>query len=107
MRMIALLIAALATAQRRRPGERADERVDPRRNGQDARDRIRRSYDTCHSLAIQRGYSTIDQEHEGRALMNFISGCIAMGGSALTLRSSENTSKHGPFEKKRAVFFLR
>ena len=38
------------------------------------------SYGTCHSLAIQRGYSTNDQEHDGRALMNFISGCIAMGG---------------------------
>ena len=38
------------------------------------------SFDTCHSLAIQRGYSTNDQEHEGRALMNFISGCISMAG---------------------------
>jgi hypothetical protein len=38
-------------------------------------------YNTCYSLAIQRGYSTNDQELEGRALMNFISGCIAMSGS--------------------------
>jgi hypothetical protein len=34
------------------------------------------SYDACLSLAVQRGYSTVDHEHEGRSLMNFISGCM-------------------------------
>jgi hypothetical protein len=36
------------------------------------------SYEACHSLAVQRGYSNADHEFEGRALMNFISGCMAM-----------------------------
>jgi hypothetical protein len=35
------------------------------------------SFDACHTLALQRGYSTVDHEHEGRALMNFISGCLS------------------------------
>jgi hypothetical protein len=37
-------------------------------------------YTACYDLALQRGYTQHDHEHEARALMNFISGCIAMRG---------------------------
>lgn len=38
------------------------------------------SYTACYDLALKRGYSQHDHEHEAQALMNFISGCIAMRG---------------------------
>lgn len=34
------------------------------------------SFDTCHSLAVQRGYSVRDEDGDVMALMHFISGCL-------------------------------
>lgn len=79
MRMIAVLVAALATLSVTAPAS-AQMNASTRSDMAKMRAANPGSYDTCHSLAVQRGYSTTDQEHEGRALMNFISGCIAMGG---------------------------
>jgi len=79
MRMIALLAAALATLSVAAPAS-AQMSASTRAEMAKMRAANPGGYDTCHTLAIQRGYSTNDQEHEGRALMNFISGCIAMGG---------------------------
>ena len=80
MRMIALLAAALATLSVTVPAS-AQMSASTRSEMAKMRASNPTSYNTCHSLAIQRGYSTNDQELEGRALMNFISGCIAMSGS--------------------------
>lgn len=79
MRMIAVLVTALATISVVAP---ASAQVNTSTRSEMAKMRASNpaSFDACHSLAIQRGYSTNDQEHEGRALMNFISGCIAMAG---------------------------
>jgi hypothetical protein len=79
MRMIALLAVALAALSVAAP---ASAQMSESTRAEMAKMRAANpgSYGTCHSLAIQRGYSTNDQEHDGRALMNFISGCIAMGG---------------------------
>ena len=79
MRMIALLAAALATLSVAAPAS-AQMSASTRAEMAKMRAQNPASFDTCHSLAIQRGYSTNDQEHDGRALMNFISGCIAMAG---------------------------
>jgi hypothetical protein len=35
-----------------------------------------RSFTACQSLATSRGYRLNDNEHEGRAIMMFIEGCI-------------------------------
>ena len=79
MRMIAVLVAALATLSITVPAS-AQMSVTTRSEMAKMRASNPASFDTCHSLAIQRGYSVNDQELEGRALMNFISGCIAMAG---------------------------
>jgi uncharacterized membrane protein YgdD (TMEM256/DUF423 family) len=79
MRMIAVLAAALATLSVAVPAS-AQMSASTRSEMAKMRASNPAGYNTCHSLAIQRGYSTNDQEHEGRALMNFISGCIAMAG---------------------------
>jgi hypothetical protein len=34
------------------------------------------SFNSCHALAVQRGYSDTDREYDGLALMHFIHGCI-------------------------------
>jgi hypothetical protein len=80
MRRIAVLIAALAAIGIVGP---ASAQMSATTKAEMAKMRAQNpaSYETCHSLAIKRGYSTNDQELEGRALMNFISGCIAMAGS--------------------------
>jgi len=80
MRMIAILAAALATLSVTVPAS-AQMSASTRSEMAKMRASNPTSYNTCHSLAIQRGYSTNDQELEGRALMNFISGCIAMAGT--------------------------
>jgi hypothetical protein len=80
MRMIAVLVAALATLSVVAPAS-AQMSASTRSEMAKMRTSNPTGYNTCHSLAIQRGYSTNDQEHDGRALMNFISGCIAMAGS--------------------------
>ena len=79
MRMIAILTAALATLSVVAPAS-AQMSASTRAEMAKMRAANPTGYDACHSLAIQRGYSTNDQELEGRALMNFISGCIAMSG---------------------------
>jgi uncharacterized membrane protein YgdD (TMEM256/DUF423 family) len=79
MRMIAILAAALATLSVTVPAS-AQMSASTRSEMAKMRAANPASYNACHSLAIQRGYSTNDQEHEGRALMNFISGCMAMRG---------------------------
>ena len=79
MRMIAVLVAALATLSVVVPAS-AQMSASTRSEMAKMRAANPTGYNTCHSLAIQRGYSTNDQELEGRALMNFISGCIAMAG---------------------------
>ena len=79
MRMIALLAAALATLSLAVP---ASAQMSASTRAEMARMRAANpdGYNSCHALAIQRGYNPVDREHEGRALMNFISGCIAMSG---------------------------
>ena len=81
MRMITLLVAALAAISVAAPAS-AQMNASTRSEMAQMRTSNPASFDACHSLALQRGYSTNDQEHEGRALMNFISGCIAMSGRA-------------------------
>ena len=81
MRMIAILVAALAAVSVTVPAS-AQMSASTRSEMAKMRASNPASFDSCHSLAIQRGYSTNDQEHEGRALMNFISGCITMAGRA-------------------------
>ena len=80
MRMIAILVTALATISVVAPAS-AQMSASTRSEMAKMRASNPTGYNTCHSLAIQRGYSTNDQELEGRALMNFISGCIAMSGT--------------------------
>jgi hypothetical protein len=75
MRMIAVLAAALATLSVAAPAS-AQMSASTRSEMAKMRSSNPASFDACHSLAVQRGYSTNDQEHEGRALMNFISGCM-------------------------------
>lgn len=75
MRMITVLVAALATLSVAAPAS-AQMSASTRSDMAKMRASNPASFDACHSLAIQRGYSTNDQEHEGRALMNFISGCM-------------------------------
>ena len=76
MRMIAVLVAALATVSTVAP---ASAQMSPSTRSEMARMRAQdpAGFDACHSLALQRGYSTVDHEHEGRALMNFNSGCMS------------------------------
>ncbi|MBX9775239.1 MAG: hypothetical protein K2Y71_12600 [Xanthobacteraceae bacterium] len=76
--MIAVLAAALATLSVAAPAS-AQMSASTRSEMAKMRASNPAGFDTCHSLAVQRGYSTHDREHDGRALMNFISGCIAMG----------------------------
>jgi hypothetical protein len=75
MRMITVLVAALATLTL---AATANAQMSASTRGEMAKMRAQNpaSYDACHTLALQRGYSTVDHEHEGRALMNFINGCI-------------------------------
>ena len=75
MRMIAILVAALATLTAVGPAS-AQMSASTRSEMAKMRASNPAGYDTCHTLAIQRGYSINDREHEGRALMNFISGCM-------------------------------
>jgi hypothetical protein len=73
--MIAVLAAALAALSIAAP---ANAQMSASTRSEMARMRASNpaGYDACHSLAVQRGYRTNDQEFEGRALMNFISGCM-------------------------------
>lgn len=75
MRMIAILIAALATVSVAAPAS-AQMNASTRSEIAAMRAQNPTSYDACQSLALQRGYSSVDHEQEGRALMNFISGCM-------------------------------
>jgi hypothetical protein len=79
MRMIAVTIAALVAVSFAAP---ASAQMSAKTRGEMASMRAQNpaSYDACHSLALQRGYSTTDHELEARGLMNFISGCMAMRG---------------------------
>lgn len=76
MRMIAVLVAALATLSVAAPAS-AQMSASTRSEMAKMRAQNPASFDACHSLALQRGYGTVDHEHEGRALMNFISGCMS------------------------------
>jgi hypothetical protein len=75
MRMIAVLVAALATLSVVVP---ASAQMSSSTRSEMAKMRASNptSYDACNTLAIQRGYSVVDTEQDGRALMNFISGCM-------------------------------
>jgi len=75
MRMIAILIAALATIGTVVP---ASAQMSSATRAEMAKMRASNpaSFATCHALAVQRGYNDVDHEQEGRALMNFISGCM-------------------------------
>ncbi len=75
MRMITVLIAVLATASIVAPAS-AQMSASTRSEMAKMRAQNPTGFDACHSLALQRGYSNVDHEHEGRALMNFISGCM-------------------------------
>ena len=79
MRMIAFFVAAVATIGAVAP---ASAQMSSETRSEMARMRASNptGYNTCHALAIQRGYNDNDREHDGRALMNFISGCISMAG---------------------------
>jgi hypothetical protein len=73
MRMIA--VAALATLSVAVPAS-AQMSTSTRSEMAKMRASNPTSYDACNALAIQRGYSVVDTEQDGRALMNFISGCM-------------------------------
>jgi len=75
MRRTAVLISALAVIGVVAP---AAAQMSPSTRAEMAKMRTSNptSYDACHTLALQRGYSTTDHENEARALMNFISGCM-------------------------------
>jgi len=75
MKMIAILVAALATLSVVAPAS-AQMSASTRSEMAKMRAANPTSYDACNTLALQRGYSTADQEQDGRALMNFISGCM-------------------------------
>lgn len=75
MRMIAVLLAALATVTVIAPAS-AQMNASTRSEMAKMRASNPGSFDACHALALQRGYNPVDREHEGRALMNFISGCM-------------------------------
>ncbi len=75
MRMIAVLIAALAAISVAAPAS-AQMSASTRSEMAKMRASNPSGFDACHSLAVQRGYSTVDHEQEGRSLMNFISGCL-------------------------------
>jgi hypothetical protein len=75
MRTIAILIAALATVGVAVP---ASAQMSQSTRAEMAKMRAANpaGFDACQTLALQRGYSNVDHEHEGRSLMNFISGCL-------------------------------
>jgi hypothetical protein len=73
--MIVVLIAALATVSVAVPAS-AQMSASTRAEMAKMRAANPAGFDACQSLALQRGYSTVDHEHEGRSLMNFISGCM-------------------------------
>jgi hypothetical protein len=73
--MIAVLVTALATLSVAVPAS-AQMSASTRSEMAKMRASNPTSYDACNALALQRGYSTADQEQDGRALMNFISGCM-------------------------------
>lgn len=76
MRMIAVLAAALATLSMAAPAS-AQKNASFRSEMAKMRASNPASFDACHALALQRGYSAVNREHEeGMALMNFISGCM-------------------------------
>jgi hypothetical protein len=75
--MIAVIIAALVTVSIAAPAS-AQMSAKTKEQMTSMRKQNPTSYDACNALAVKRGYSTADQEFEGRALMNFISGCMAM-----------------------------
>ena len=75
MRMIAVLIAALATISVTAPAY-AQMSGETRAQMASMRAQNPAGYDACHTLALQRGYNNNDHEFEARSLMNFISGCM-------------------------------
>ena len=75
MRTIAALIATLVTVSFVAPAD-AQMSSSTKERMASMRDQYPTTFASCHSLALQRGYSGADQESEGQALMNFISGCI-------------------------------
>jgi hypothetical protein len=77
MRMIAVMITALVAVSVAAPAS-AQMSTKTRDQLASMRKQNPTSYETCHGLAVKRGYSTVDQELEGQALMNFITGCMAM-----------------------------
>lgn len=77
MRMIALVIAALVTVSFVAPAD-AQMSAKTRQEMASMRASNPTGYDACHALAVSRGFAIMDQEFEGRALMNFITGCMAM-----------------------------
>lgn len=77
MRTTALVIAALATVSFVVPAS-AQMSAKTKQEMAAMRAQNATSYDACHAIAVKRGYAIMDQELEGRALMNFISGCMAM-----------------------------
>ena len=64
MRMIAVLVAALATISVAAPAS-AQMSASTKAEMTKMRTQNPASYDTCHSIAVQRGYSTNDQEQRG------------------------------------------
>ncbi len=76
MRMIALLVAAFAIVNVAVPAS-AQMSASTRAEMAQMRAQNPAGFDACQSLAVQRGYSTVDHEQEGRSLMNFISGCLS------------------------------
>jgi hypothetical protein len=77
MQKIAVVVAALATVSVAVPAN-AQMNASTRAEMAKMRAQNPTGFDACQALALQRGYSSVDHELEGRALMNFISGCLAM-----------------------------
>jgi hypothetical protein len=79
MRMIAAITVALVSVAFIAP---ASAQMSAKTRGELASMRAQNptGYTACYDLALKRGYSQHDHENEGQALMNFISGCIAMRG---------------------------
>jgi hypothetical protein len=75
MRTIAALIATLVTISFVASAN-AQMSTNARERLASMRVQYPTTFASCHALATQRGYSDVDQEHEGMALMNFITGCI-------------------------------
>jgi hypothetical protein len=64
--LAAITVASAALAQQRTVSDMMN----------DMKARYGQTFEQCQSLATSRGYRLTHEEHEGRAVMMFIEGCI-------------------------------